>query len=52
VVPAENSDTITVPELECDKEGDCLDGIVSTIDVVAHEEVVGVWGVPADTEKF
>jgi hypothetical protein len=42
VVPTENSDTVAVAKFESDEEGDRLDGIVSAIDVVPHEEVVGV----------
>jgi hypothetical protein len=52
VVPAKDSDAVTIPELEGYQKGDCLNRIVSTIDVVAHEKVVRVWGVPADAEEF
>jgi hypothetical protein len=42
VVSTEDSDAIAEAKLECDKEGDGLDGVVPAINVVAHEEIVGV----------
>ena len=52
VVSAEDGHSIAVPELQSDKEGDSLDGVVPSVDVIAHEEVVGVGGVAADPEEF
>ena len=34
--------------LERDEERDCLDTVVSTVDVIAHEEVVGGGRLAAD----
>ena len=43
VVSAEDSDTVSETQLECYEEGDSLDRVIASIDVVAHEEVVCVW---------
>ena len=43
VVSAEDSDTVPETQLECYEEGDSLDRVIASIDVVAHEEVVCVW---------
>lgn len=52
VVAAEDGDALGVADLQRDQEGDGLDGEVSTIDVVAHEEVVCVWVGAADLEEL
>lgn len=38
--------------LEGDKQCDCLNAVVTAIDVIPHEQVVGVRRTPADTEQF
>lgn len=43
VVTPQNRDTVPIPQLERDKEGHSLDRIVTTVDVVTHKEIVGVW---------
>ena len=43
MVSAEDSDTVPETQLECYEEGDSLDRVIASIDVVAHEEVVCVW---------
>lgn len=35
VVAAEDGDALGVADLEGDEQGDCLDGVVATVDVVA-----------------
>ena len=52
VVAAEDGDAVAVAQLERDEEGDGLDGVVAAVDVVAHEEVVGVGRVAADAEEL
>ena len=52
VVAAEDADAVAVPELERDEQGDGLDRVVAAVDVVAHEEVVGVGRVAADAEEL
>jgi hypothetical protein len=52
MVPAQDGDTITIAQLEGHKESDRLNGVVATVDIVAHEEVVGVRRVSTDAEQF
>ena len=52
VVSAEDCYSIAVPELEGYEEGDGLDRVVASVDVITHEEVVGVGRVAADAEQF
>jgi len=43
VVATEDGDALRISDLEGDEESHSLDGIVASVDVVTHEEVVGVW---------
>ena len=52
VVAAEDGDSVGVAHLEGDEESDCLDRVVATIDVVAHEEVVGVGRLSSNFEEL
>ncbi len=42
MVPTENSDTVFIADLQANQQCHSFDGVVASIDVVAHEEVVGV----------
>ena len=42
VVSSEDGDPIAVPQLHRDEESDGLDGVVSSVYVITHEEVVGI----------
>jgi len=42
VVSSEDGDSIAIPQLHRDEEGDSLDGVVSSVYVITHEEVVGI----------
>ena len=52
VVAAEDGDALGVSDFERNEEGDGLNGEVAAVDVVAHEEVVGVWIGAADFEEL
>lgn len=52
MVSTQDGDTVLVAELEGDQEGDSLDRVVTTIDIVSHEEVVGIGGVASNPEEF
>ena len=52
VVPAKDGHSVAVPQLKRNEESDSLDGVVASVDVVTHEEVVSVGGVAADAEEF
>ena len=42
VVASEDGDAVAVPQLHRDEESDSLDGIVPSVHIIAHEEVVGI----------
>ena len=52
VVTPEDGHSISVTEFQGDEQGDGLDRVVASVDVVAHEEVVGVGGVASDAEEL
>lgn len=52
VVPSKDGDSGRVSDLQGDKEGHRLDGVVATIYVVSHKEVVRVWIWSADAEQL
>lgn len=52
VISAENGDSIAVSQLEGDEESYCLNRVVSTVNVVAHEQVVCVWRVATNAEQL
>jgi hypothetical protein len=52
VVTSQNSDSILVADFEGDEESDGLDGVVTSVNVISHEEVVGVGGLATDLEQL
>ena len=52
VVASGEVDTFGVPDFECHKQGDGLNGVVASIDEISHEEVVGEGHISADREEF
>jgi len=42
VVASKDGDAIAVPQLHRDEKSDGLDGVVSSVYVITHEEVVGI----------
>jgi len=52
VIATENSETILITHFQSDKQGDGLHWVVATVNVISHEEVVGVWGLAANFEQF
>jgi hypothetical protein len=52
VVTTEDRNAVPVPNLEGDEEGDGLDRVVSSVNVVSHEEVVRVGRVTANAEEL
>jgi hypothetical protein len=43
MVPAQDGDSIAVPQLESHEQGDGLDRVIATVDIVPREKVVSVW---------
>jgi hypothetical protein len=52
VISAEDRDTVAVAQLQRNEQRDGLHRVVTAVDVVTHEEVVGVGRVTADAEEF
>lgn len=52
VVASQDRHTVSVANLQRDEEGDRLDTVVSSVDVVSHEEVVGVGRVASNSEEL
>ena len=52
MVTSEDSDSLLKADLEGDEQSDGLDGVVSTIDVITHEQVVSLRGMSTNLEKL
>lgn len=52
VVTAQNGDTVGIADLQADEEGDGLNGVVTTIDIVTHEKIIVVGKLTANFEKL
>lgn len=52
VVAAQYRDALAIADLEGHEQGDGLDGVVSSVDVVAHEEVIRVWRFATNPEEL
>jgi len=52
VVATEDCDSLGVSNFESNEQGNSLDGVVSSINVIPHEKVVGIWIWTTDSEKL
>ena len=52
MVAPQDSNSVLKAHLESDEQSDCLDTVVAAIDVVTHEEIVGVRGLSANLEQL
>ena len=52
MITSENSDTILEAHFQSHKKRHCLDRVVASVDVVTHEQVVGVRGLSSNLEKL
>ena len=52
MVSSQNCDPILEPYFQSDQQGDSLDRVVPSVDVVAHKEVVSVRRLTTDLEQL
>jgi len=52
MIATEDGDALGVSNLESDQESDSLNGVVATVNVVTHKEIVCVWIRSPDLEEF
>lgn len=52
VVSTQNGDSVAVAHLQADEQRDGLNGVVSTVDVISHEEVVGIRRLASNSEQL
>ena len=52
MVTSKDSKSILKADLQSDEKSDCLDRVVSAIDVVTHEEIVGVGRLTTNLKQF
>ena len=52
MVTSQDSDSILIANFEGHEEGDGLYGVVTSVNVISHKEVVGVGGLATDLEQL
>ena len=52
VIASENCDAVLKAHFQANEKCHSLDRVISTIDVISHEQVVCVWGASTDLEKL
>lgn len=52
VVATEDCDSLRVSDFESNEQGNSLYGVVSSINVVTHEKIVGIWVGTTDSEQL
>ena len=52
VVASQKSDSVFVPDFQGQKEQECLNAVFSSVDVIAHENVIGIRWESTDFEEF
>ena len=52
VISSKDGESLRISDFQRNQESHGLDGIISTIYVVSHEEVVGFGGLTTDFEEF
>ena len=52
VISTEDGDTVRESHFEGDEERHSFNGVVATVDIVTHEEVVGLGALASDLKQF
>lgn len=52
MVTSKDGDSISISEFKSNEQRNSLDGIISSINVISHEEVIGIRGISSNPEKL
>lgn len=52
MVTTQDGNPVSVAHLQCNQERHCLNRVVATVNIVPHEQVVGVGRLAADLEEL
>ena len=52
VVAAQNRDAVRIANLQCNEKGDRLDTVMTTVNIISHEQIIGVRKTATEAEKF
>lgn len=52
VVATQNRDAVRIAHLQCNEKSDRLDTVMTAVDVISHEQIIGVRKTAAQAEKF
>ena len=52
MIASKNSESILETDLQSDKKCHCLNRVITAIDVITHEQVVGVGGLSSNFEEL
>lgn len=50
VVSSQDSDSVSIPDLQGNKECHSLDTVIASINVISHEEIIRVWWLASNFE--
>ena len=52
MISSQNGNAIFVPDFKCDQESDGFQTVISSIDIVAHEEIIGFRTISTNTKEL
>ena len=52
MVTSEDRKSISESDLQTHEQCNCLNRVISSVNIISHEKVIGLRGLPADAEKF
>ena len=52
MITSQNRNAVLKAHLQANQEGHCLDRIITSVNIVAHEQVICVWRSTSNLEQF
>jgi hypothetical protein len=52
VVASKNRQSISESDLQTHEQCNCLNRVISSVNIISHEQVIGLRGLPTDAKKF